>query len=225
MDLHDTRSPRLEGLRVLLVDQDRDVAAAYSRVAAELGDWVTAAHTSITDLEVDAVVSPANSFAFLDGGIDKVYALRFGAALQLAARRCVLYRHQGELVVGAADIVSTGDERIPHFVLAPTMRVPMVLPANTINPYLACRAALVAVEHGTIADGSHAGAPAREHIRTVAIPGLGTGVGRVPAAVCARQVKTALAGACGLIGLPRSWSEASMHHQLLYTDGPVRLQP
>jgi hypothetical protein len=65
MDLHeDSSRPRLEGLRVLLVDQDKDVADAYSRVAAELGDWVTAAHTSIMDLEVDAVVSPANSFAF-----------------------------------------------------------------------------------------------------------------------------------------------------------------
>jgi O-acetyl-ADP-ribose deacetylase (regulator of RNase III) len=145
--------------------------------------------------------------------------------LQLAARRCVLYQHQGELVVGAADIVCTGDERIPYFVLAPTMRAPMVLPASTVNPYLACRAVLVAVEHGTLADGPHAGQRAREHIRTIAIPGLGTGVGRVPAAVCARQVEKALEGACGLIGLPRSWSDASMRHQLLYTDGPIRLQP
>src|SRR5215472_3122159 len=144
MDLHDTSRPRLDGLNVLLVDRNKDVADAFARVAAQLGDWVTAAHTSIMDLEVDAVVSPANSFAFLDGGIDALYALRFGEALQTAARKCVLYRHHGELIVGSADIVCTGDERIPYFVLAPTMRVPMALPRNTINPYLACRAALVA---------------------------------------------------------------------------------
>jgi O-acetyl-ADP-ribose deacetylase (regulator of RNase III) len=225
MDLNERGTPRLEGLRVWLIDQDKDVAAAYSRVADELGDWVSAAQASITDIEVDAVISPANSFAFLDGGLDLVYRGRFGYGLQNAARRAVLYRHHGELIVGVAEIVSTGDERIPYLVLAPTMRVPMVLPSNTINPYLACRAALVAVEHGSIADGPHAGTPAREHIRSIAIPGLGTGVGRVPADTCARQVRTALAGACGMIGLPRSWSDASMHHQLLYTDGPVRLQP
>ncbi|HTA10376.1 MAG TPA: hypothetical protein VK836_17780 [Streptosporangiaceae bacterium] len=54
MELDESKSPRLDGLRVWLVDLDKDVAAAYSRVAAEMGDWVTAAHASITDLEVDA---------------------------------------------------------------------------------------------------------------------------------------------------------------------------
>jgi hypothetical protein len=59
----------------------------------------------------------------------------------------------------------------------------------------------------------------------VALPGLGTGVGRVGPGTCARQVRAALDDV--LLGphpMPRSWAEASERHQLLYTDRPRRLQ-
>ena len=36
-------------------------------------------------------------------------------------------RHHGELLVGAAEIVETGDEAFPYIIAAPTMRVPHVL--------------------------------------------------------------------------------------------------
>jgi hypothetical protein len=34
------------------------------------------------DIKADAIVSPANSFGFMDGGIDAVYTYQFGAGLQ-----------------------------------------------------------------------------------------------------------------------------------------------
>ncbi|MCP4502544.1 MAG: hypothetical protein GY822_21550 [Deltaproteobacteria bacterium] len=46
------------------------------------------------EAEGDDLVSPANSFGFMDGGIDQVYIQRFGSALQTkvqqesAARKC-----------------------------------------------------------------------------------------------------------------------------------------
>ena len=63
------------------------------------------------------------------------------------------------------------------------------------------------------------------HRRGVAVPGLGTDVGRVPPDICARQIRSALRWACGQIGLPQSWADASYDHQILYTDAPGRLQP
>ncbi|OKH45749.1 hypothetical protein NIES2101_25875 [Calothrix sp. HK-06] len=76
-------------------------------------DFVTVHHGSILDVECDAVVSPANSFGFMDGGIDFIYMDYFGKDIQLKVRRQILDHHHGELIVGNADIVETGDSKIP----------------------------------------------------------------------------------------------------------------
>ena len=95
----------------------------------------------------------------------------------------LLEHHLGELPVGQAIVVPTHDERVPWLVSAPTMRVPMRV-AETANAFLAFRAILGAVHrHNT----SHGSAP----IEVVACPGLGTGEGRMPAAVCAGQMRYA----------------------------------
>jgi hypothetical protein len=54
---------------------------------------------------------------------------------------------------------------------------------------------------------------------------MGTGVGGVPAEICARQMRAAIDRATApRHALPTSWAEASEEHQLLYTDKPARLQ-
>ncbi len=59
----------------------------------------------------------------------------------------------------------------------------------------------------------------------LAFPGLGTGVGRIGAATCARQVRAAIEDSVlGQFKMPQSWAEASERHQLLYTDTVPRLQ-
>ena len=170
------------------------------------------------------MVSPANSFGFMDGGVDAVYLDRFGMQVQDRLRRLILEHHHGELLVGSAEIVETGDPSLPYLIAAPTMRVPMVLPETTVNPYLATRAALLAVRHNAFRAGPHAGARISDHVRTLAFPGMGTGVGRVLAPVCARQMRAAHDAACARPALPKSWADASVDHQLLYCDRPVRLQ-
>jgi O-acetyl-ADP-ribose deacetylase (regulator of RNase III) len=170
------------------------------------------------------VVSPANSFGFMEGGVDALYLEHFGAEVQLRVRRAIYARHHGELVVGVAEIVETDHADIPYLIAAPTMRVPSIL-RESVNPYLATRAALLLVRFGTLVDGDYAGAPVADLVRTVAFPGMGTGVGRVPAAVCARQMRAALDIVLGWPhAMPASWAEASERHQLLYTDRPRRLQ-
>jgi hypothetical protein len=97
------------------------------------------------------------------------------------------------------------------------MRVPMVLGPETINPYLATRAVLLLARHGILP----AGEPLADLLRTIAFPGMGTGVGRVPAETCARQMRAAVDEFL-LDGyrMPKSWAEARGRHQLLYTDRP-----
>src|SRR5262249_41077917 len=63
----------------------------------------------IFDLKADAIVSPANSFGYMDGGIDLVYIRRFGWDLQDRLQSHLKQHHDGELPVGQAAIVETLD--------------------------------------------------------------------------------------------------------------------
>jgi O-acetyl-ADP-ribose deacetylase (regulator of RNase III) len=211
-------------MKIVLAATEAPLAAAWEAAFAGLGD-VSVHRGSIFDAACDAVVSPANSFGFMDGGIDALYVDRYGIEVQTRLRRRILDRHHGELLVGAAEVVETGDERQPWLIAAPTMRVPMVLGPETINPFLATRAVLLLAKHGPVPAGPFAGSPLAEHLHTIAFPGMGTGVGRVSAELCARQMRAAIEEV--LLGgsrMPKSWAEASERHQLLYTDRLTRLQ-
>ncbi|HHH12196.1 MAG TPA: Appr-1-p processing protein [Sorangium sp.] len=200
-----------------------ELAAAWQRHCGDI-PGVEVVRGSILDVDCDAVVSPANSFGFMDGGIDRVYSEHFGPQLQRDVQRLILQRHGGELLVGQADIVATGDGAIPYLVVAPTMRVPTIL-RDSVNPYLAARAALrlVTSQRLTLLDGGAVKVPP-DGFR-LAFPGLGTGVGRVGANVCARQVARALRDVVlGEFTPPATWAEASERHQLLCGSHTRRLQ-
>ncbi|BDI30734.1 tail protein [Capsulimonas corticalis] len=184
------------------------------------GDFpnVTIHRGSIFDISCDALVSPANSFGFMDGGIDMRYTERFGWEVQNRLQEAIVTRHYGELLVGAAEIVETEDLRFPYIIAAPTMRVPMVL-GYTVNPYLAARAVLLLIKHGRFSDGEHAGERIADYVQSVAFPGLGTGVGRVGPNTCAHQVSRALEEVVGEgVAFPTSWVEAVQRHKTNYMD-------
>ena len=170
------------------------------------------------------MVSPANSFGFMDGGIDMLYTQHFGWGVQERLQEAIREHHHGEVLVGAGEIVETGDPDLPFLVAAPTMRVPTIL-RDSVNPYLAARAALLLVRHGTFTRGTYAGEQIADFVDSLAFPGLGTGVGRVGPNTCARQVRAALdAVVLGREAFPVSWVDAQIRHQGLYTDRVRELQ-
>lgn len=61
----------------------------------------------------DAIVSPANSFEFMDGGIEPAYTRRFGWGLQSRLQTLIAEERSGELPVGHAVVVPTRDAGIP----------------------------------------------------------------------------------------------------------------
>ncbi len=99
-------------LRLVLAAIEPPLADAWERFCGDLA-CVTIHRGSILEVEADAVVSPANSFGFMDGGIDDLYMEYFGSDIQLGVRRQIYDHHGGELLVGAADIVETGDSAMP----------------------------------------------------------------------------------------------------------------
>lgn len=132
--------------------------------------------------QADAIVSPANSFGYMDGGIDVALIGRFGASLETALRARINEKHYGELPVGQAILLPTTDAEIPFLIVAPTMRVPGDV-SDTVNVYLAFRAALIAALAWN--EGSDTA------IRTLLVPGMGTGIGQVPPQRAARQMRFA----------------------------------
>lgn len=175
-----------ESLRLVLCAVEDHLAEAWE-AAADGRREIHIHQGSTLDVPAEAVVSPANSFGWMRGGIDAVYAQTF-PSLEQHVRSAVLAYHGGELPVGQAVIVPTDAQAPAWLISAPTMRSPgELLPPDTVHPYLAARAVFKLWRHGRLEDER----PVRAVVSTIAMPGLGTGVGGVPASVCARQVMAA----------------------------------
>lgn len=204
-------------MKITLCSIDEPLAQAWEKYCGDL-DGVEIYRGNILNLKIDAVVSPANSFGFMDGGIDMAYSEHFGWQVQEQLQKQIKHLHHGELLVGSADIVETLDADIPYLVAAPTMRVPMVL-TESVNPYLAARAALLLVKNGVFPEGSLKGEKISDGVKSLAFPGLGTGVGRVEPEKCALQVRTAIKEILlNEYEFPSSWADAQMRHQQMYAD-------
>jgi O-acetyl-ADP-ribose deacetylase (regulator of RNase III) len=168
-------------LMIHLRDINKALVDAWERAFADAPD-VLVTQGDIFEHAADAIVSPANSFGYMDGGIDLVYSMYFGWELEARLKALLSERYYGELPVGQAAVLSTEHAFIPFLVSAPTMRVPMNI-SGTANVYLAFRAALIAVfEHNSNADGP---------IQSLLVPGFGTGVGKMPPERAASQMKLA----------------------------------
>jgi O-acetyl-ADP-ribose deacetylase (regulator of RNase III) len=132
-------------------------------VEARVGD--------LTKLQVDAVVNPANSLLVMGGGAAGALKRAGGEEIEREARR------HAPLEVGRA--VATGAGRLPArwVVHAPTMERP-AMPTTEEKVYRATLAALrCADEIGA---------------ESLAIPGMGTGVGGVPIERAAEAMVRAL---------------------------------
>lgn len=133
-------------------------------------------HDDITTVACDAIISPANSFGFMDGGLDLALSHRFGWGVQTDLQKQIGLLDERELLIGKSLTIETKDKQVPYLISAPTMRVPMSFNiASSVNAYLAMKAILIACKKNT-------------NIKTVAIPGLCTGCGRMPANIAAKQM-------------------------------------
>jgi O-acetyl-ADP-ribose deacetylase (regulator of RNase III) len=132
--------------------------------------------------KADAIVSPANSYGFMDGGIDMVYTERFGWDMQDDLQAEISSRYHGELPIGQALVLKLKDPDYKYLISAPTMRVPRNV-TGSVNAYLAFRAALIsALEHNRTQEKPE------DRIFSILCPGLGTMIGKMPVMVCAQQM-------------------------------------
>lgn len=130
---------------------------------------------SFYGLAADAIVSPANSFGFMDGGVDLAYSEYFGWQVEHRVREEIKKLPFNELLIGQALVVDTDHLHVPKLICAPTMRVPMYI-FDSIDVYLAARAAFKI---------------AKDNDWHILMPGLGTGCGLVPVAIAAQRMRQA----------------------------------
>lgn len=210
-------------LKIILSAVEKELYDSWKTFCGALPN-VEIYHGSILDLSVDAIVSPANSYGFMDGGIDMLYSHRFGWNVQRKLQELIQKKYHGELLIGQADIVETNNLQIPFVISAPTMRVPMIL-KDSVNPYLVARAVFLLIKHGTFFDGKYKGEPINKFVQSIAFSGLATGVGKIGFNTCARQMQKAIEDfVLDKNTFPQSWVDASAKHQELYTDKIRNLQ-
>ena len=126
---------------------------------------ISVVHGSILGVDAQVIVNAANSFGIMGGGVAGVIRRAAGTEVEEEARR------QAPIPVGKAVLTSGGRTNFKGIIHAPTMPQPsMRIPPQ--NVALATRAALA------LAD-------ARGFV-SLAIPGMGTGVGGVAHAEAAK---------------------------------------
>jgi O-acetyl-ADP-ribose deacetylase (regulator of RNase III) len=177
--------------------RDRNPEFVAAAVPIFEGTDISVSLGSVVGQPAGAVVSPANSFGFMDGGVDYAYSMFFGWELQAEVQRRIWHERFSELLVGQAIAVATKHPIIPMLIVAPTMRVPKAIldPADVM---LATRAAVrIAKEFS---------------IDSIVFPGMGTGCGQVRFDVAALAMRSG----CNLgnheAAFPTSWREAQNRH-------------
>jgi O-acetyl-ADP-ribose deacetylase (regulator of RNase III) len=186
-------------MNITLVALDPALARAW-RNAFDSVDRVRVVEGNYFDHIADAMVSPANSFGIMDGGIDLAIREALGLSVQRKLQEQIVANHHGELPVGCAEIVATDHAKWPWLVAVPTMRVPESV-ANTLNAYLAFRAALLAcAKHGSI--------------KSMVCCGLATGIGRMEPTRCAAQMRIAYKHALDPARIPSFQAIHAVHTAL-----------
>jgi O-acetyl-ADP-ribose deacetylase (regulator of RNase III) len=123
----------------------------------------------VKDYSISALVSPANSLGFMNGGIDNHYMDMFPGiqtTVQSKIQDTGLKDISGRscLPVGSSITVKTNNSKTPYLIVSPTMRMPGRID-NTNNVFYSFLSILYIAKNNS-------------HI-TIACPGLGTGIGMV----------------------------------------------
>ncbi|PRP89741.1 putative phosphatase, C-terminal domain of histone macro H2A1 like protein [Planoprotostelium fungivorum] len=179
------RQPQDEPFELILVDLTQQLCEEWQKSFADL-PHVTIVNNFFEQIpEFDCMVSAANSFGLMDGGIDAAITEFFGKQLPDRVQARIISEYGGVQPVGTSFIIETlGEkgERHPFLAHTPTMRVPKDI-STTDNTYTAMFATLLAVQNHN--------RTSEKKIKKLACPGLGTLSGRVPLSVGAKLMALA----------------------------------
>jgi len=183
-----------------LCEKWKQVFSRYPEVEVLTGDYF--------QQSADAIVSPANSFGIMDGGLDLAIRNELGFQVETDTQEVIVNKYHGEMPIGSAEIINTNHDKWSYMIAAPTMRIPENI-AFTLNAYIAFRAVLIAINSFNESQPNKA-------IKSLVCAGLGTGIGSMEPVKCAAQMRAAYK----LIKEPariNSFAEIHKSHQTLLT--------
>ncbi|MGH7974770.1 MAG: macro domain-containing protein [bacterium] len=158
--------------KVFLRDLNTDLIIFWKQYFHAFPD-VEVSHGDIFEIKADGIVSPANSFGAMGGGIDLLYRDKFGLDVEKLVQQNIKMHYYDELPVGQALSVPMRKQAYQYLIVAPTMRLPMNID-NTLNPYFSFRAALISAKD--------------KQMESILCPGLGTLTGGACPEMVARQM-------------------------------------
>lgn len=167
-------------MKIYLCAREQDLFDAWKLYCGHYS-FVEPTKQDIMSIKADILVSPANSFGFMTGGIDLHYRNYLGKQVEEELRNKIFSEFNNELLVGqAAEVEIKNAPPLIHYkylIAAPTMRVPENV-SHTLNAFLAAKAALVLGE--------------KLEMGSIVFPGLGTGTGSMNPKDCAYQMNAAI---------------------------------
>lgn len=153
-----------------LANTFRSVFANVDNVEIAQDDFV---HFMTSHDDIDGIVSPANSFGVMSGGLDRAIRDFFGMELQTAVQNTIIAEHFGEQTVGTSIVVDIPGHPGKKLLHTPTMRTPsVILDYQTV--YLCMRSTLMAA--------------IKAGVKRMVVPPFGSGTGHVPGEVIARNM-------------------------------------
>jgi O-acetyl-ADP-ribose deacetylase (regulator of RNase III) len=169
-------------MKLILFDISKDVYTSFKNHFGQHKN-VEIELTSLENLKnYDCVVSPANSFGLMNGGLDKYLSTYFGSQLESRVQQHIKDEFYGEQPVGTSFIIETNHKDHPFLAHTPTMRIPSkIIGGDTV--YKAMRAMLIAVDKYNKLNDSV--------ISSVACSGLGTMIGGLSPEIAVRQMELA----------------------------------
>lgn len=162
-------------MKLKLIDINRNLVSSWHKEFSTFSD-IEVFNGSVFDYSAEAIVSPANSFGIMDGGLDGKLRDFLGIEIENKVRSRITESFGGELLVGQAMITETGNQMFPYLITAPTMRVPQDI-STSINAYLAMKAILTVARE--------------KQIRSLICSGLGSLSGNMRPDIVARQMRIA----------------------------------
>lgn len=138
---------------------------------------------NILEKDVPAIIVPINSFGILDSGFALTINKFMEGQLEEMVRTMIQKKYAGEMPVGSAEVLRTNRDNPKLVIVSPTVRVPSNIMAVNVNPYIATRAALMALARFLGSDKQM-----QASVTTVGIAGMGTGGGKAAPATAAFQM-------------------------------------
>ena len=129
-------------MKITLLDRNKGMTDAWHKYFKDIEDVEIVNEDFATFMDkhtnIDAIVSPANSFGLMDGGYDKAITNYFGEELMKDVQKSIMLKWYGEQPVGTSMTVpikgvkSSMPDRYAILIHTPSMRTPEIIKDSRI---------------------------------------------------------------------------------------------